>query len=79
MTIAVNMSDSELSDLPSDHESYSQIEELSLPHLPPQSTPIQPSVEAVDVSINLPQHPRVVLPPTSSKLFHKGLISSGIT
>ncbi|OAF54838.1 hypothetical protein VC83_08685 [Pseudogymnoascus destructans] len=64
------MSDSELSDLPLDHESYSQIEELSLPHLP---APIQPSVEAVDVSINLPQHPRVVLPATLPKLFTKGL------
>jgi hypothetical protein len=71
---AVKMSDSELSDLPSDPESYSQIEEPSLPHLIPQYTPIQPSVEAVNGSLsNILQHPRVVLPPTSSKLFTKGL------
>lgn len=68
------MSDSELSDLPSDHESYSQIEELSLPHLIPQSTPILPSVEVVNGSLsNILQGPRVVLPPTTSKLFTKGL------
>ena len=75
MTItAVKMSDSELSDLPLDHESYSQIEEPSLLHLIPQYTPIQPSVEAVNGSLsNILQHPRVVLPPTSSKLFTKGL------
>ncbi|KFY94740.1 hypothetical protein V498_03750, partial [Pseudogymnoascus sp. VKM F-4517 (FW-2822)] len=71
---AVIMSDSELSDLPSDHESYSQIEELSLPHLIPQSTPILPSVEVVNGSLsNILQRPRVVLPPTTSKLFTKGL------
>ena len=75
MTItAVIMSDSELSDLPSDHESYSQIEELSLPHLIPQSTPILLSVEVVNGSLsNILQCPRVVLLPTTSKLFTKGL------
>ena len=75
MTItAVIMSDSELSDLPSDHESYSQIEEPLLPLLIPQHTPIQPSVEAVNVSLyDILRHPTVVLPLTSSKLFTKGL------
>lgn len=75
MTITtITMSDSELSDLPPDHESYSQIEEPSLPLLIPQHTPIQPSVEAVNVSLHdILRHPTVVLPLTSSKLFTKGL------
>ena len=75
MTItALRMSDSGLSDLPSDHESYSQIEEPSLPHLIPQSPPILQSVEVANRSpSNILRHPRVVLPPMSSKLFTEGL------
>jgi hypothetical protein len=71
-TIPVRMSDSELSDLLPDHESesYSQIEELSLPPLTLLPTPIQ--VEAANVlSINTLL--RVVMPLTSLKLFTKGL------
>ena len=75
MTITtIKMSDSELSDLPPDHESYSQIEEPLLPLLIPQHTSIQPSVEAVNISLHdVLQHPIVVLPLMSSKLFTKGL------
>jgi hypothetical protein len=55
-----------------DHESesYSQIEELSLPPLTLLPTPIQ--VEAANV-LSINTLPRVVMPPTSSKLFTKGL------
>ena len=72
MTVPVKMSNSELSDLPPDHEneSYSLIEELSLPPLTLLPTPIQVEVANV-LSINT--LPRVVLPPTSSRLFTKGL------
>lgn len=75
MTItAVIMSDSKLLDLPLDYESYSQIEELSLPHLIPQSTPILLSVEVVNGLLsNILQRLRVALLPTTLKLFTKGL------
>ena len=68
--IVINMSDSELSELLTDLESYSQIKEPSLPALLPQHTPIQPSSQ---ISVSLPQHPKAVLPQSSSRLFTKGL------
>jgi hypothetical protein len=66
------MSDLELLDLPLDleNESYSQIEEPSLPPLTLLPTPIK--VEAANV-LSINTFLRVVLPLTSSKLFTKGL------
>ena len=62
------MSDSELLDLPLDlkNESYSQIEEPSLPPLTLLPT-------SINVRLSINAFLRVVLPPTSLKLFTKGL------
>jgi hypothetical protein len=66
------MSDSELSDAPTDLDSHNHHDELFLPPLRLQSTPI-PSSSQIPTPVYLQPPQTVMLPPSSSKLFTKGL------